>query len=85
MENRIKEKLKEKGIKHKDLAEKMGISKVALSQIVNSKMPRVETFERIATLSGIPAWSMLLSDKEISDVAANNAKITKQTSDVSES
>lgn len=84
MENRIKEKLKETGIKHKDLAEKMGISKVALSQIVNSKMPRVETFERIATLSGIPVWSMLLTDEEISDITANHAKMTNQSSDVSE-
>ena len=45
---RIKELIKEKGTTVKDLAQKMGISNVGLSQHINGN-PSVEVLERIAS------------------------------------
>lgn len=44
---RIKEVIKEKGLSVQELAEKMGISRVGLSQHINGN-PSVEVLERIA-------------------------------------
>jgi transcriptional regulator with XRE-family HTH domain len=45
---RIKELIKEKGMSVQELAEKMGISRVGLSQHINGN-PSVEVLERIAS------------------------------------
>lgn len=45
---RIKDLCKEKGILLKDLAKRLGISDVGLSQSINQKYPQLQTLERIA-------------------------------------
>lgn len=50
---RIKEVIKEKGTTVKDLALKMGISNVGLSQHINGN-PSVEVLERIASALNVP-------------------------------
>ena len=49
---RIKELIKEKGTTVKELAQKMGISNVGLSQQINGN-PSVEVLERIASALGV--------------------------------
>lgn len=49
---RIKELIKEKGTTVKELAQKMGISNVGLSQHINGN-PSVEVLERIASALGV--------------------------------
>ena len=48
MHSRIKEVIKKQGTTVQELAEKMGISRVGLSQHINGN-PSVEVLERIAT------------------------------------
>lgn len=50
---RIKEVIKERGTTVQDLAERMGITRVGLSQHINGN-PSVEVLERIASAIGCP-------------------------------
>lgn len=64
---RIKEVIKEKGTTVKDLAQKMGISNVGLSQHINGN-PSVEVLERIAVALGVPVTELFEQPK--SDTAS---------------
>ena len=64
---RIKEVIKEKGTTVKDLAQKMGISNVGLSQHINGN-PSVEVLERIAAALGVPVTELFKQPK--SDTAS---------------
>ncbi len=64
---RIKEVIKEKGTTVKDLAQKMGISNVGLSQHINGN-PSVEVLERIAAALGVPVTELFEQPK--SDTAS---------------
>lgn len=68
MQNRIKERIKESGMMQKDIAEKLEITTVGLSQIVNAKMPKLETFVKIAEVLNIPAWKMILTEEELEEI-----------------
>lgn len=57
---RIKELIKEKGTTVKDLAQKMGISNVGLSQHINGN-PSVEVLERIASALGVDVPELFTS------------------------
>ena len=50
---RIKDVIKEKGTTVQELAERMGISRVGLSQHINGN-PSVEVLERIANALNVP-------------------------------
>lgn len=62
MATRIKEVIKEKGTTVKDLAQKMGISNVGLSQHINGN-PSVEVLERIATALGVSVTELFEQPK----------------------
>ncbi len=49
---RIKELIKEKGLTQAEFAEKLGISRVGLNQIINGK-PSYSTLEKIAAALGV--------------------------------
>lgn len=55
---RIKEVIKERGTTVQDLAERMGITRVGLSQHINGN-PSVEVLERIASAIGCPVTELL--------------------------
>ena len=61
---RIKEILKEKGITLNQLAEKMGVSRQALSRQVGGKL-LVEKAEEIATALDVPLWQLFASVEEV--------------------
>lgn len=54
---RIKEVIKERGTTVQDLAERMGITRVGLSQHINVN-PSVEVLERIASAIGCPVTEL---------------------------
>lgn len=64
---RIKEVIKGKGLSVQDLAEKMGISRVGLSQHINGN-PSVEVLDRIASALGVPVTELFEQTK--SDTAS---------------
>lgn len=64
MHSRIKEVIKKQGTTVQELAEKMGISRVGLSQHINGN-PSVEVLERIATALDVPLWQLFASPEEV--------------------
>lgn len=63
---RIKDIIKQKRITVQDLADKMSISRVGLSQHINGN-PSVEVLERIATALEVEVWELFdrKSDTEL--------------------
>lgn len=61
---RIKELIKEKGFTQKELADKLGMTTVGLSQILSGK-PSYTTLEKIASALGVEVWELLVSREEI--------------------
>jgi transcriptional regulator with XRE-family HTH domain len=63
--NRIKEILKEKGIKQKWLAEQLGKSyNMVNSYVQNRKQPRLEVLYKIAEILNIEAKELLVETKD---------------------
>lgn len=64
----IKELLKEKGIKAKDLAANLGIAENSLSRIITERQqPRFELLQQIADRLGVEVWQLFKgSDKAVS-------------------
>lgn len=66
MKYRIKEILKEKGLKGVELAEMLGINKITLYRNLSENNDlRISTLEKIATALNVPLWSLLVSKDEI--------------------
>lgn len=59
---RIKDVIKERGTTVQDLAAKMGISRVGLSQHINGN-PSVEVLERIASALDVPVTELFEQSK----------------------
>ena len=60
---RIKAEIKERGTTVQDLAERMGITRVGLSQHINGN-PSVEVLERIASALGCPVTELFEQPKK---------------------
>ena len=66
MQVRIKDIMIEKGVSSVSLADMIGVSKVTVSNLINSKtMPSVETLEKIATALNVPMWQLFASPDEV--------------------
>ena len=63
MELRVKEVCKEKNILFKNLAEKLGISDIALRKQVQGN-PTIETLEKIASALGVSVTELFEDKKE---------------------
>ena len=63
MDIRIKEIIKEKGMTITELADKMGINRVNLSNMVNGN-PTVETLNRIADAIGCPVTELFVQPQK---------------------
>lgn len=61
---RIKEILKEKGMTLQELADKMDVSRQALSRQVAGKL-LVEKAEEIACMLDVPVWQLFVSPNEV--------------------
>lgn len=64
MDHRIKELIKEKGYTQQELADKLGISRIGLTQLVNGK-PSYPTLEKFAEALDVPMWQLFASPEEI--------------------
>ena len=63
MDLRIKEVIKEKGMTITELADKMGINRVNLSNMINGN-PTVETLTKIASALNVPVTELFDAPKE---------------------
>lgn len=64
MSHRIKELIKEKGYTQQEFADKLGITRIGLSQLINGK-PSYPTLEKIATALNVPMWQLFASSEEV--------------------
>lgn len=64
MSHRIKELIKEKGYTQQEFADKLEITRVGLSQLINGK-PSYPTLEKIATALNVPMWQLFASPEEM--------------------
>lgn len=75
MDHRIKELIKEMGYTQQELADKLGISRVGLTQLVNGK-PSYPTLEKIAEALGVEMWELFKSKSEIVEEITEERKNT---------
>ena len=73
--HRIKELIKEKGLSVQELADRMGISCVGLSQHINGN-PSVEVVGRIAEALEVEMWELFKSKSEIVEEITEETKNT---------
>ena len=63
--------MKEKGLKSVELAEKVGITTVTVSHIINNKtIPSLEMLQKISDVLDVPVWQLLVSPEEVTDTPA---------------
>lgn len=70
---RIKDVLKEKGLKQQDLAEKMGISLSAVKQMLGADSLTTSTLERIAAAVNVPVWQFFISPDDLANKVGGNS------------
>lgn len=70
---RIKDVLKEKGLKQQDLAEKMGISLSAVKQMLGADSLTTSTLERIAAAVDVPVWQFFISPDNLANQVGGNS------------
>ena len=63
MENRIKEVIKEQGYTMKGFADKLGIARESLFQLV--KNPSSPTLEKLSKALDVPVWQFFASPDEV--------------------
>ena len=73
MDHRIKELIKEKGYTQQELADKLGISRVGLTQLVNGK-PSYPTLEKISEALGVEMWELFKSKTELVEEISEETK-----------
>ena len=72
MRLRIKELMEVKGITSASIAEKVGIHKVSVSNIINGKInPSTETLDKVANALGVQVWELLVSKEEVMEQDKN--------------
>ena len=76
MNLRIKEVIKEEGLSVQEVADRMGISRVGLSQHLNGN-PSVEVIDRIAQAMNVPVWRFFASKEEIIEQEKNTITCPK--------
>lgn len=64
MEHRIKDLIKEKGYTQQEFADKLEITRVGLSQLINGK-PSYPTLEKIAKALNVPMWQLFASPEDV--------------------
>ena len=78
MKLRIKEIMEAKGVTSVSIAEKVGIHKVSVSNIINGKInPSTETLDKFAEALGVEAWELLVSKEEIIEQEKNTITCPK--------
>lgn len=70
---RIKDVLKEKGLKQQDLAKKMGISLSAVKQMLGADSLTTSTLERIAAAVDVPVWQFFISPDDLANQVGGNS------------
>lgn len=68
MNHRIKDLIKERGYTQQEFADKLGITRVGLSQLINGK-PSYSTLEKISSALDVPMWQLFVSPEDVASGA----------------
>lgn len=64
MDHRIKDLIKEKGYTQQEFADKLEMTRVGLSQLINGK-PSYPTLEKIASALNVPMWQLFAAPDDV--------------------
>lgn len=70
METRLKQILAEKGVLSKTLAEKMGVSLVTVSSLINGKVNNLDTLAKAAECLEVPVWQLFIAPEDVMQQAS---------------
>lgn len=73
--------IKERGFMAKDIADKLGITTVAMSLRTNAKNPRLDTMVQIAEVIGCDVTDLFYSEEAEEEEEEENGLFTNQESD----
>ena len=73
--------IKERGFMAKDIADKLGITTVAMSLRTNAKNPRLDTMVQIAEVIGCDVTDLFYSEEAAEEEEEENGLFTNQESD----
>ena len=76
MNLRFKEVFKEEGLTVQEVADKLGITRVGLSQHINGN-PSAEVIERISKVTNVPMWRFFASKEEVLEQDPNTITCPK--------
>lgn len=68
METRLKQVLSDKGMLSKTLAEKMGVSLVTVSSLINGKVNNLDTLAKAAECVGVPVWELFIAPEDLETI-----------------
>ena len=78
MKTRLKELMQEKGMMSKTLAEKIGISEVSVSALVNGKSNNLDTLAKAAQCLDVEMWELFASFEDIINSSKNTLLETEK-------
>ena len=71
----------ERGMKSVELAEKLGVTKQTVSNLINGRvMPSVETISKAADALGVPMWRLFASREDVASFFNIQASVRSGTS-----
>ncbi len=76
MKTRLKELMQEKGMMSKTLAEKIGISEVSVSALVNGKSNNLDTLAKAAQCLGVEIWELFASFEDVTNSQTQHTERT---------
>lgn len=71
MKTRLKQILAEKGVMSKTLSEKMGVSLVTVSSLINGKVNNLDTLAKAAECLGVPVWQLFIAPDALQQESAH--------------
>lgn len=76
MKTRLREIMQEKGMMSKTLAEKIGISEVSFSALVNGRSNNLETLAKAAQCLGVEMWELFASFEDVTNSQTQHTERT---------
>lgn len=78
MQNNVRKVIRELGLSQKEVAERIGITAIGLSQLLRQGTLKWQTLGKLAGALNVPVWKLCLSDDELAEIRSD-ARPEEQT------